>query len=292
MKNIENLINEDAKKINSYLKKNLPDKILYSQTLWDSMEYSLLAAGKRIRAILFINIIKAAGLKKNDFLSFASAIEALHCYTLIHDDLPALDNDSMRREKPTNHKIFGEATAILAGDTLLTLCFDWASKKLPIAPDKQLTMINRLAKLNGYQGLISGQQADLTANNIKNTAMAKKMLTFIHDYKTTALIISAVETATIAANMPAQKKEMLLSMAKYFGRCFQIIDDIEDYKQDQKTDQKKLTYPAIYGKVKSHQAIERNLKNIEDIIKKLPAEYRFFLDLAIYLSNKTQMIAN
>jgi geranylgeranyl diphosphate synthase type II len=219
------------------------------------MRYSLLAGGKRIRPVLALATAGAVGARPDDVLPLAAAIELIHTYSLIHDDLPAMDDDDYRRGRLTNHKVFGEAMAILAGDALLTLAFEVLSTRLPIADaDRKVRLIAELSQAAGTMGgMIGGQVADLEA---EHTQASLATLEYIHRSKTAALITASVVAGGLFAGADDSTVEKLRSFGQSIGLAFQIVDDILDLTQTSeqlgKTAGKdmaaeKSTYPALFG---------------------------------------------
>lgn len=233
--------------------------------LYKSMGYSLMAGGKRLRPVLAIASYEAAGRKSKNILPVAAALELIHTYSLIHDDLPAMDNDDFRRNKPTNHRVFGEAIAILAGDALLTDAFGIIAKALN-KPEILINIIRELTSACGSEGMVSGQTADIVFEDKK---IKKKELLYIHKHKTGALIRASIRTGAIMAEA---SPDVLSSMTKYgekIGLAYQIIDDVLNIVGTKKelgkstgTDSKrgKNTYPSVFG-------LEGSKKKAESLIK-------------------------
>ncbi|MEK6538330.1 MAG: polyprenyl synthetase family protein [Nitrospirota bacterium] len=261
---------KDNSILNSYLreKKTLIDRYLMMflgspgklpPTLYESMRYSLSAGGKRIRPILSIAACEAVGGRTEDVIPAAIAIEMIHTYSLIHDDLPAMDNDDLRRGKPTNHKVFGEATAILAGDGLLTLAFSILS-----GVSNSMKIIHEIALAAGPEGMVGGQQLDIE-NEGKNIDV--KALEELHRRKTGALILAAVRSGGIAGGAAETQLSALTDYGMKIGLAFQIADDILDLEGDveyigkspgKDVKQNKNTYPALLGSTES-KIVARNL---------------------------------
>lgn len=266
----------DKSILSSYLQKNrdIIDRHLQSlggipgeipHTLYNSMHYSLSAGGKRVRPILAIASCEAVGGRLDDVIHAAIAIEMIHTYSLIHDDLPAMDNDDLRRGKPTNHKVFGEATAILAGDGLLTMAFAVLSD-LTGADDNRLRIIHEIAVAAGPEGMVGGQQLDMEneGNNIDIKALEE-----LHLRKTGALIRTAVRTGAIAGNATEVQLQSLTEYGAKTGLAFQIADDILDVEGDvgdvgksigKDAKQNKNTYPAVIGITESKILAEKLVK--------------------------------
>lgn len=261
---------KDNSILSSYLreKKTLIDRYLMMflgspgklpPTLYESMRYSLSAGGKRIRPILSIASCEAVGGMTEDVIPAAIAIEMIHTYSLIHDDLPAMDNDDLRRGKPTNHKVFGEATAILAGDGLLTLAFSILS-----GVSNSMKIIHEIALAAGPEGMVGGQQLDIE-NEGKNIDV--KALEELHRRKTGALILAAVRSGGIAGGAAETQLSALTDYGMKIGLAFQIADDILDLEGDveyigkspgKDVKQNKNTYPALLGLAES-KIVARNL---------------------------------
>ena len=220
----------------------------------DAMRYSLLAGGKRLRPILTMAAARACGRPGGSVLDAACALECLHTYSLIHDDLPAMDNDDLRRGMPTNHKAFDEATAILAGDGLLTMSFEIMTQpRKGLAAQRWLEATRLLAVGGGAQGMIGGQMADIQA---EGSPVSKSSLSYIHAHKTGALLAASLEIGAVLAGASAQKRRKLKDFGDKIGLAFQIADDILNVEGDEVKLGKKVgsdkahskaTYPALYG---------------------------------------------
>ena len=245
--------------------------------LYKAMSYSLLAGGKRLRPILAIAGYEAAGGRSDRIMPAAVSLELIHTYSLIHDDLPAMDNDDLRRNKPTNHKVFGEAVAILAGDALLTDAFGMIAV-IRGKPDMLVEIIRELTYACGPQGMVGGQTADILFENKKvNT----RQLNYIHTHKTGTLIRASVRTGAIMAGASPSMVNSLSRYGENVGLAFQIIDDIlnvtgtkEELGKLPRTDSDKgkNTYPSLFGidksRKKAEALIEGSLKAIERFDKK------------------------
>lgn len=246
--------------------------------LVDSMEYSLMAGGKRIRPKLVLEFCKACGGNPENALSFACAIEMIHTYSLIHDDLPCMDNDDFRRGKPSNHKMFGEANAVLAGDALLTF-----APQLIIEKSKDLSMtqivriLHEYTKFAGAYGLIAGQVVDIESEGGKYIKSQVETLDFIHLNKTAVLFRLAVRIGAIAAGADDETINKFDDFAKKFGLAFQIYDDIMDevssFEELGKTIGKdknsgKLTYVSLYGLQEAENKFNYLIKECYGIIEK------------------------
>ena len=232
-----------------------------------AMGYSLFAGGKRLRPILCIAGAEATGGEAKDVLPVACGIELIHTYSLIHDDLPVMDDDDMRRGKPTNHKVFGEAVALLAGDGLLTKAFhvmtspDFVNR---VRPDALLAAIALIAQAAGYEGMVGGQVVDIQS---EGKEVDPSVVEFIHTRKTAALISASVVSGAILAGAVKDQLKALASYGQNIGLAFQVSDDILDIEGDSgelgknvgsDTRQEKITYPAVVG-LKRSKEIQKEL---------------------------------
>jgi geranylgeranyl diphosphate synthase type II len=272
--NIQTYLEEKKRLVDQFLDKILPPENTYPRPLHQSMRYSLFAGGKRLRPILVIASFEAVGGKKSAWLlPVASAMELIHTYSLIHDDLPAMDNDDFRRGKPTNHKVFGEAIAILAGDALLTLAFGLITHRG--IPKNRLSnrltqIVHEIAWSAGYAGMIGGQAADILS---EGQPVDQTTLEYIHLHKTAALIQTSIRVGAILAGASRSQLSGLSRYGEDIGLAFQIVDDILDVEGSQaemgknvRSDHSKgkKTYPAFFGlseskrraKILVEQAIE------------------------------------
>ncbi|MBN2373355.1 polyprenyl synthetase family protein [bacterium] len=262
--------------INEWLFRLIPDEKAFPPTIHKSMRYSLIAGGKRLRPILSIASSEAIGGDLETVLPFACAIEMIHTYSLIHDDLPAMDNDDLRRGRPTCHKVFGEGIAILTGDALLTHAFSILSRPElggDVDPSTRLKVINELAFASGTEGMIGGQVLDLEAQNM---SLDIEDLSTIHRLKTGALIRASVIIGALIGGAKEKEMNALSAFGQYLGLAFQITDDILDLESPQEISGKtqnsditnnKATYPAILGikasKKKAKEAADKAVAAIE-----------------------------
>lgn len=241
----------------------LPPANTKPATIHKAMRYSIFAGGKRLRPTLCLAAAEACGGSVEAAMPLACAVECIHTYSLIHDDLPAMDNDDLRRGKPTNHKVFGEGIAILAGDSLLAEAFAMAARCRGWPRYSHQTIIGELAEASGSRQLIAGQVADLEGEGRKLSAAQLK---FIHERKTSALLCCSVRLGGMSANATAGQLRALTGFGYNVGLAFQIIDDILDVTQTSeqlgKTAGKdvaaeKATYPSIVGLEKSRAIAEQ-----------------------------------
>jgi len=253
---ISRYLEQKREEVDRFLETIIPTVETAPTTLHESMRYSLFAGGKRIRPILAIAAAEAVGAPSRAILPVASSLELIHTYSLIHDDLPAMDNDDYRRGKLTNHKVYGEAMAILAGDALLTLAFELCSRRdLLNGLDalRQVQIIHELAQGAGNLGMVGGQVLDIQA---ENKEINLSTLQAIHAHKTGMLIRAAVRMGAIVSAATAAQLEHLTLYAEDAGLAFQIADDVlnvigtrEELGKNANTDAQrgKKTYPTFYG---------------------------------------------
>ena len=241
------------------LEKLMPRENAEPSSIHRAMRYSVFAGGKRIRPILCVEAARLFTEEIEGAVHAGCAIEFIHTYSLIHDDLPALDNDDLRRGKPTCHKVFGEAMAILAGDALLTLAFQTLAEA-PVEPARRVQVIAEIARGAGtVNGMVGGQVADIEAEKKPVNA---EMLEYIHNSKTAALIRSSIVAGALAGGATRENVERLRRFGQKIGWTFQVVDDILDVEESSaslgKTSgkdqaQQKATYPAFYGIEKSRE---------------------------------------
>jgi geranylgeranyl diphosphate synthase type II len=270
--NIGQYLEQKRQDVDRFLDEVIPTDKMEPTTLHEAMRYSLFAGGKRVRPILALAAAEAVGDPPPSVLAVASSLELIHTYSLIHDDLPAMDNDDYRRGKLTNHKVYGEAIAILAGDALLTLAFELCSRTdldlmERLDPQRQVQILYELAVGSGHLGMVGGQVLDIQAEN-KDIDLAA--LQTIHAHKTGMLIRAAVRMGAIASSASADQLQQLTGFAEDVGLAFQIADDVlnvtgtrEQLGKNAMTDAQrgKKTYPTFYGvdgaRTLADQCIER-----------------------------------
>ena len=250
-----------ARQVDSALNRYLPKATERPRTIHRAMRYSLFAGGKRMRPALVLAAAEACGGPEAEAgaLAPAAAVECLHTYSLIHDDLPGMDNDDLRRGRPTNHKVFGEGMAILAGDGLLTWAFEIIAQAQPTKRYSTKDFVLELARAAGSRQLIAGQVADLEG---EGKPLTVAQLRYIHERKTSALLACAVRLGGMSANCSPAQLTALTDFGYHVGLAFQVIDDILDVTQTSaqlgKTAGKdeavqKATYPRILGLEKSQK---------------------------------------
>ena len=254
--NIKDYLDRKREEVDGYLQSVIPSSDQPPATLHQSMRYSLFAGGKRVRPILAIAAAEAVGDVGPAILPIASSLELIHTYSLIHDDLPSMDNDDFRRGKPTNHKVYGEAMAILAGDALLTMAFELCSQAANldgIDPARQVRLVHELAVGSGNRGMVGGQVLDIQA---ENQDIDLTTLQSIHQHKTGMLIRAAVRMGALTAGATESQLNSLTAYAEDIGLAFQIADDVlnvtgtrEELGKNPNTDAQrgKKTYPTFYG---------------------------------------------
>ena len=258
------------------------------------LNYSLSSGGKRLRPILTLESAKIIGGDVKEVIPFCVAIEMIHTYSLIHDDLPAMDNDDFRRGKPTNHKVFGDGMATLAGDALLNYAFEIMLKESlgKENADIRLKAIYEIARSAGIYGMIGGQVVDIES---ENKSIEKEKLDFIHMNKIAAMIIGCMRAGAIMGNACEDDLQNITKYAKNIGLAFQIVDDILDIVGDEKAlgkpvgsdiENHKSTYPSLIGLDESKKVATDLIKEAKDSIRKISGESRFLEDLADYIISR------
>jgi len=244
---VDSFLTQKAEKTEAALKKRMGQWINAPATLLDAMRYSLFAGGKRLRPALVLGAAEMISGDDAVALPVACALEMIHTYSLIHDDLPVMDNDDLRRGRPTSHKVFGEASAILAGDALLTMAFDVA------AECGDVRVVREIAQAAGVEGMVGGQQLDLEA---EGKTLSLEAMRHVHAFKTGALIRVSVRAGAMLSGAGEKQLADLTQYGESLGLAFQIADDILDVTSDTETLGKpvgsdaanaKSTYPALLG---------------------------------------------
>ena len=260
---LQNFLETRTASVNAALDRFLPSEKTKPATIHKAMRYSLFAGGKRMRPALVLASAAACGGREADAMPFACAVECIHTYSLVHDDLPAMDNDDYRRGKLTNHKVFGEGIAILAGDALLTQAFEIAAQCKGWPRYAHRDVILELARASGSLQLIAGQVADIEGEGKKTSAAQLK---YIHERKTSALLCCSARLGGMSANCSAVQLKALTDFGYHVGLAFQVIDDILDVTQTSEklgktagkdTQAQKATYPSIVGLEKSRKIAEQ-----------------------------------
>ena len=259
------------------------------ENLMRAMEYSLMAGGKRLRPILLMAAADAINNSGEKFITVADALEMIHTYSLIHDDLPPMDDDDYRRGKLTNHKVFGEATAILAGDALLTLAFEVALRQEDVPPEILLRVLTEISIASGAAGMVGGQAVDLRSEGAQINFATLKLM---HSGKTGALFKAAIRSGAILAGASEKNLDALTRYAENFGLAFQITDDILDVTGDEKilgkpigSDEKnhKSTYVSLTSLDEAKKLAQAAVDEALDALNNFGSEADFLRKLVQYL---------
>ncbi len=291
---MSSLVNHDIlqQRINLFLEQKLAQLVINDEKLHQAMAYGLLIGGKRIRPYLVYITGEALDISLDDLDGIAGALECIHAYSLLHDDLPAMDDDDLRRGKPTCHKAFDEATAILAGDSLQTLAFDILANhnfSEAIKP-KQIKLVQQLVTASGYQGMCGGQALDLAATDKK---ISLEQLETLHSLKTGALLeASVLMAAECAQQISEQDKQSLKEYAQLIGLAYQVQDDIIDITSTQEQLGKpsgsdlisnKSTYPALLGLQGAQQKAENLFQQALQALARLPYNTQSLAEFATFI---------
>ena len=267
----------------------------YPEKLAEAMEYAVMNGGKRIRPILMYMICDL--FEKNNCKSYdktkeiAVALEFIHCYSLVHDDLPAMDNDDYRRGKLTVHKKYNEAIGVLVGDVLLTEAFGIIANSKSLGDKNKVEIISKLSEYAGFFGMVGGQFVDMESENKK---VEIDTLKYIHAHKTGKLLTAAIELPMIALDIESEKREKMVEYSKLLGIAFQIKDDILDIegnfeeigKKSNDVQNEKTTYPSIFGLEKSKKLLQEYLEKAKKIIEDEFEGNQLFLELTDYFGNR------
>ncbi|MCY8025712.1 polyprenyl synthetase family protein [Bacillus sonorensis] len=269
-------------------------KLQAPSTLKQSMLYSLEAGGKRLRPILVLALLHAYGKKEEDGIPVGCAVEMIHTYSLIHDDLPCMDDDDLRRGKPTNHKIYGEATAVLAGDALLTESFKMITTHVSaeVPAEKRLRLVNELISAAGAEGMVGGQILDMEA---ESKPISLQELQSIHEGKTAKLLSFSVIAGAILADAPEEEIEKLREFSHHIGIGFQIRDDILDLEGSEDkigkrigsdTSNGKSTYPSLLSLEGAKQKLDEHIKKAKQLISELSLEQDLLYELCDMIADR------
>jgi len=267
----------------------------YPEKLAEAMEYAVMNGGKRIRPVLMYMVCDL--FEKNNCKSYdkikeiAVALEFIHCYSLVHDDLPAMDNDDYRRGKLTVHKKYNEAIGILVGDVLLTEAFGIIANSKSLGDKNKVEIISKLSEYAGFFGMVGGQFVDMESENKK---VEIDTLKYIHVHKTGKLLTAAIELPIIALDIEREKREKMVEYSKLLGIAFQIKDDILDIegnfeeigKKSNDVQNEKTTYPSIFGLEKSKKLLQEYLEKAKKIIEDEFEGNQLFLELTDYFGNR------
>ncbi|MDR1573837.1 MAG: polyprenyl synthetase family protein [Clostridiales Family XIII bacterium] len=278
----------------------LPEVDSKSSTLYEAMRYSLQSGGKRIRPVLLLAACEFAGGEAREALPYACAIEYIHTYSLIHDDLPCMDDDELRRGLPTNHTIYGEGMAVLAGDGLLTTAFEAMNRDMliyfddPVKLKRRVRASHEISKGAGCRGMAAGQAADIEA---AGKSIAGGLLDYIHVNKTAALIVAAVKAGAFIGGATKDVLAALENYAENLGLAFQIADDILDVTGDENElgkrtgadrSRRKPTYPSLYGVAESRKRLDALTENALATLAPFYDNAEFFTKMAKHLVNRTK----
>ena len=288
--NWENKLQERVTEVEAVIQKFLPEETGYQRTVLEAMNYSVLAGGKRLRPMLMEETYRLFGGNSEIVEPFMAAIEMIHTYSLVHDDLPSMDNDEYRRGRKTTHVVYGEGMAILAGDGLLNFAFETALKAFDIEPEN--TNIGKalqiLAGKAGIYGMIGGQTADIEAEDMDQSKVDNELLLFIHKNKTAALIESSMMIGAILAGAGEDELKAVEKIAYNVGIAFQIQDDILDITSSLEvlgkmtgSDEKnnKVTYVTLNGMEKSKEDVEKLSKEAIDLLESFEHKNEFLSQL-------------
>ena len=283
-------------------RKKLVEEALYSymnsveapEVLLESMNYSLKAGGKRLRPLLVLATLKSFGKQEELGIPVACAVEMIHTYSLVHDDLPSMDDDDFRRGKPTNHKVFGEAMAILAGDALLTHSFEVMEDLLNhgVDPIKVVTLMKELAKASGPRGMVGGQVADMEGEGAQ---LSLQDLEYIHRNKTGKLLGFSIVAGAILGDATEEQIAKLKLFADHLGLAFQIRDDILDIEGDatkigkpvgSDTLNEKVTYPSLLTMNGAKEKLEYHIKEAKHILGEIPLESDLLVQLCDLIAKR------
>lgn len=268
------------------------DRLEAPEVLKDSMHYSLEAGGKRIRPLLLFATLHAFQKDPEIGLKAAAAIEMIHTYSLIHDDLPSMDNDDLRRGKPTNHKVFGEANAILAGDALLTYSFQLMTETPDVPADEKLALVQLLAQSSGAEGMVAGQVADMLG---EEKELNLEELEYIHIHKTGKMLTCSVLAGAILSSVSEEEWECLERFSHHLGLAFQIRDDLLDIDGDEELIGKpvgsdvgnhKTTYPSLLGIKGAQDELWKQIQLAKDYLMKIKKDTQLLEEITDLVENR------
>jgi geranylgeranyl diphosphate synthase type II len=286
---------ERKQQVDDALEQCVPRPAGMEKNLLEAVRYSLFAGGKRLRPILCLEAAAVVGGRWQTVLPVACALECIHTYSLIHDDLPAMDNDDFRRGKPTNHKVFGEAMAILAGDTLLTEAFGLVADAYgngAVPAESVLKVLGILVKAAGYRGMIGGQVVDLECET-REVELAT--VEYMHAHKTGALLTASLQAGAILGGGSSEQVQALTRYGHHFGLAFQITDDLLDIEGEAEIMGKrpgsdaaknKKTYPALAGLARARQAAAEHVDSALQVLGRFDARADPLRALARYLLSR------
>ena len=276
------------------IRQYLPPEEGFAARLAASMNYSMLAGGKRLRPVMMWEAWRMFGGSGKEIEPFMAGMEMIHTHSLIHDDLPALDNDDTRRGKPTNHMVYGEAMAILAGDTLLNYAYETMLKAFSMTehPDRTARALTVLAQKTGIGGMLGGQSVDVMNDG---KPLDEPLLDFIYEYKTSALIEASMLIGAVLAGASEAEQEIICKAAQKIGLCFQIVDDILDVEGDEAhlgkplhSDEKnqKVTYVSLNGLEGAKAKAERMSTEAVELLRTLKQDSSFLQQLVFWMQSR------
>ena len=283
-----------VQEIETIIQGYLPKEAGYQKTVIEAMNYSMLAGGKRIRPLLMLEVYRLMGGKEKIIEPFLAAIEMIHTYSLVHDDLPAMDDDMYRRGRKTTHVVYGEAMAILAGDSLLNYAFETACRAFDFGQDPAIIgrALQVLGAKSGIYGMIGGQTADIQSEGMEKEKVTEELLLFIHAHKTAALIQNAMMIGAILAKAEPEQVERIEKAAYNIGIAFQIQDDILDVVgnrevlgKDIGSDEKnqKVTYVTLKGMEQARLDVQRLSSEAIELLRSFEQKNEFLEQLVEYL---------
>lgn len=292
----ESVLRQKVSLINEYLEKTFQGNLDTPEVILESMKYSLFAGGKRLRPMLMIETCRSLDGNVEVVMPLALAMEMIHTYSLIHDDLPAMDNDDFRRGKPTNHKVYGDATAILAGDGLLNYAMETMLEGTQGLSDelldRYLTAMKIIMRASGISGMIGGQVADMLS---ENRVITMDELNYVHLHKTGALLEASIHCGCIIADAEPATKGRLITYSNRLGLAFQIVDDILDIEGTESelgkpvgSDEKnhKSTFVSLYGLEASKIKVTELKNEALEILKPIGEKLEFLENLAEYVCDR------
>ncbi len=289
MSDLKGYLRQQARRVDDALKASLPKGNVRPATLHKAMRYSVFAGGKRLRPILTLAACEACGGDPEKALPLACAVECLHTYSLIHDDLPSMDDDDLRRGQPTCHKVYGEAVAVLAGDALQAFSFELVSRAQETRRYPIRTLLEEMANVAGSHALIAGQVMDMEGEGKKLT---KSQVVAIHERKTAALLTTSLRFGAMSANAPEVKLDAITRFGHALGLAFQVIDDILDVTQTSEKLGKsagkdvavdKSTFPALIGLDRSRKEAARLTRQAHLALNELGPRKARLKEIADYL---------
>lgn len=285
-------LEEKIIEVNKSLEKFIEEKEAPQSTIYKAMNYSINAGGKRIRPVIMLSCAELIGGNYDGVMPFACALEMIHTYSLIHDDLPCMDNDDLRRGKPTNHKVFGEAMAVLSGDALLNKAFETILKNSQVSPNMTIAAMSEIATASGTEGMIGGQVIDIESEDKQIDAVT---LMTLHLNKTGALIMAAAKVGALLAGGGREDLLLMEEFSRYLGIAFQIKDDILDVegsvdalgkKTGADEENKKSTFVSIYGLEQSKKILCDYTEKAIEILSSYGERAEFLIGLCNFLLSR------